>query len=65
MRSLKLYAALTLLVPTFTFAQNPVYRMPRLPAPAGFRVLVVPDMEGMGSTIMSAEVSGAPPQNSF
>ena len=61
MRSaLKIAAAFALLFPSFAFAQNPIYRMPRLPAPAGFRVMIVPDMEGMGSTIMGSEVGGGP-----
>jgi D-amino peptidase len=64
MRSI-LSFALTLAVSSAALAQQPVYRMPRLPTPAGFRVMVVPDMEGMGSTSMSSEVSAAPPQGSF
>jgi D-amino peptidase len=60
MRScLSLAVAAVLLIPSPALAQNPVYRTPRLPAPTGFRVMIVPDMEGMGSTIMGAEVSGA------
>lgn len=66
MRSaLTLVLTTALLFPSFAFAQNPIYRIPRLPAPAGFRVMIVPDMEGMGSTIMSSEVSAAPPQGTF
>lgn len=61
MRSrLTLAIATVLVLPLSAHAQNPVYRTPRLPAPTGFRVMIVPDMEGMGSTIMGAEVSGAP-----
>lgn len=63
--ALRLASTVALLAPSLAIAQNPIYRMPRLPAPAGFRVMIVPDMEGMGSTIMGAEVSAAPAQGSF
>jgi len=53
-----LMAAVTLLFAATATAQMPVYRTPRLPPPTGFRVLVVPDMEGMSSTIMGTEVGG-------
>ena len=59
MSRLSLAVAAALLISSPALAQNPVYRTPRLPAPAGFRVMIVPDMEGMGSTIMGAEVGGA------
>lgn len=37
-------------------AQSPAYTPPRLPAPHGFRVFIVPDMEGMGSAVDIHEV---------
>jgi D-amino peptidase len=37
-------------------ATAPAYTPPRLPAPAGFRVFIVPDMEGMGSAVDIHEV---------
>lgn len=61
MRSaVKVAVAAVVLFPTLALAQNPVYRIPRLPVPTGFRVMIVPDMEGMGSTIMGSEVGGGP-----
>ncbi|MGH7539017.1 MAG: M55 family metallopeptidase [Gemmatimonadales bacterium] len=37
-------------------AQAPAYTPPHLPPPRGFRVLIVPDMEGMGSAVDLHEV---------
>ncbi|HEY7684741.1 MAG TPA: M55 family metallopeptidase [Gemmatimonadales bacterium] len=37
-------------------AQAPTYTPPHLPAPSGFRVFIVPDMEGMGSAVDIHEV---------
>src|SRR5262249_45474926 len=34
------------------------YKVPKLPPASGFRVYIVPDMEGMGSAIMGNEVGG-------
>lgn len=50
-----------LLVPSLALAQAaqvPGYKPPKLPPPSGFRVYIVPDMEGMGSVIMGSEVGG-------
>ncbi len=37
-------------------AQSPTYTPPQLPPPHGFRVFIVPDMEGMGSAVDIHEV---------
>jgi len=37
-------------------AQQPAISAPKLPPPAGYRVLIVPDMEGMGSAVDIHEV---------
>ena len=37
-------------------AQSPAYTPPQLPPPHGFRVFIVPDMEGMGSAVDIHEV---------
>jgi len=39
-------------------SQGPVYKPPKLPPPQGFRVYIVPDMEGMGSAVLGPEVGG-------
>lgn len=37
-------------------AQAPSYTPPKLPPPEGFRVMIIPDMEGMGSAVDIREV---------
>ena len=59
---------LAVFFPSIVAAQTPVaqlagaqvagYKVPKLPPPVGFRVYVVPDMEGMGGVIMGSEVGG-------
>ncbi|MBI4420768.1 MAG: M55 family metallopeptidase [Gemmatimonadetes bacterium] len=49
---------LGLVLPSLGAAQLPPYREVTLPRPTGFRVYIVPDMEGMGSVIMGSEVGG-------
>src|SRR5262245_35626297 len=58
MRTTTRIATLAVLLFPLTLAAQvtPVYRVPKLPPPSGFRALIVPDMEGMGSTIMGSEV---------
>jgi D-amino peptidase len=57
----RLALLVALIAPTIVAAQVPGYKPPRLPLPSGFRVYIVPDMEGMASAIMGTEVGGANP----
>lgn len=57
-------AVFSLAIPALLPAQQPGaaqiagYQAPKLPPPAGYRVYIVDDMEGMGSVIMGSEVGG-------
>ena len=51
-------AVLLLALPSAAAAQRPLpeFAAKRVPAESGFRVFIVPDMEGMGSTVNSREI---------
>jgi D-amino peptidase len=53
---LNLRFLLPVAIPAMLGAQAPAYTPPRLPPPHGFRVFIVPDMEGMGSVVDIHEV---------
>ncbi|MGH7551826.1 MAG: M55 family metallopeptidase, partial [Longimicrobiales bacterium] len=54
MRSLA--AVLALVVAAPLAAQNPVFANKRVPFEPGFRVFIVPDMEGMASVVFNREI---------
>jgi hypothetical protein len=48
--------AMGLVDPTRTAAQDPQFANKRVPFEPGFRVFVVPDMEGMASVVFNREI---------
>jgi D-amino peptidase len=56
MQRLPLVAVLSCVSCAVLAGQSPAYTPPHLPPPHGFRVFIVPDMEGMGSAVDIHEV---------